>query len=261
MSSFTLSARPRTFRATVVSVRVILVAAIVALLEVLTRDGSISPLVLPPLSNIAVEVWGTLGTSQFYQDLARTALEVGASSAIGVSCGLVIGVVFWRIRVVGQALEPYASTFYALPTVVFYPILLALMGLGVGPIVVLASIMVTVPVALNTMTGLTGVSPILWKLARSIDCSMLQLYTKVLFPAALPVVAPGIQIGATYAVVGTVVMEFILADRGLGYRIGYEYNSFNILSMWSNIVVVVAFALVLIRLLNAATQRVRRETV
>ena len=252
--------RPRTRRPTTVAVRTAFIAGVLLLLELLARGGNIEPLVMPPPTEIAVDVWRTLGTSQFYSDLGRTAIEVSVACGVGIGCGLVVGTVFWRFPIVGRALEPYASTFYALPTVVFYPILLALMGLGSGPIIVLAGAMVTVPVALNTMTALQGLSPVLEKMARSVGCSTLQMYGKVLFPAALPVVAPGIQIGATYGVVATVVMEFVIADRGLGFRIGYNYNNFAILPMWSMMVLVILLALGFVKVLALSTDRLAKAT-
>lgn len=237
-----------------------LLLAALGLLELLCRNGTIDPLVIPAPTLIAEQVWATLGTDQFYADLSRTALEVGLASAIGGVGGFLLGLVLWRFRSAGQALELYLATLYAVPVVVFYPILLALMGLGSGPVVTISSVMVTVPVALGTMVGLREVPPVLLKLARSVNCSRRQLFAKVMIPAALPLVAPGIRLGITYGLTGTVVMEFLLANRGLGYRIGADYNSFAILPMWAGIVIVMVLCVALVSLLGVAVDRIRRET-
>ena len=68
-------------------------------------------------------------------------------------------------------LEPYLVTLYAMPTLVFYPVLLALMGVGMGPIMVIASLMVVIPVALNVMVALRSINPVLPKLGRSLNCT------------------------------------------------------------------------------------------
>lgn len=250
--------RPYVLHATAAVVRTGLIVGFFTLLEILARVGGMPKRVMPAPTEIITDVWRTIGTSQFYGDLGRTATEVGVACAIGITSGLIIGTVFWRFELVGRALEPYASMFYALPTVVFYPILLALMGLGSPPIIVLASIMVIVPVALNTMTALDELPAVLEKMARTVGASTLQMYRKVLFPAAVPVVAPGLQIGATYGVLGTIVMEFVLSDRGLGFRAGYHYNNFDILPMWSMIVLTVILALGFIMALRWFTERLAK---
>jgi len=98
-------------------------------------------------------------------------------------------------------LEPYLVTLYAMPTLVFYPILLALLGLGPGPIIVIAATMVVIPIALNTMVALRAIDPILLKMGRSVNCSRPQLYRKVLIPAATPLAFPGIKLGFIYAII------------------------------------------------------------
>jgi NitT/TauT family transport system permease protein len=249
----------RWFQPSVVATRWLLIASPVVLLQFLTSSGQIDDLVLPPPTEIAAEVWRTIQTEQFLQDLVRTATEVAVASIIGIIAGLAIGMVFWRITVLGNALALYVATLYAVPMVVFYPILLALLGLGAAPIIVLAAIMVSVPIILSTMTGLREVSPSLVKLGRSLNCSRLDMYRKILLPAAVPLLAPGLQLGVTYGVIGSVVMEFILANQGLGYRISDAYTDFAITEMWAGIVIVMLFCVALVTGLNWVTYRVRRD--
>ena len=248
----------RGFRRRVRATQLLLLVGCFALLELLCRDGTIDPLIVPAPTDIAEQVWATLQTSQFYADLGRTAFEVVLSSAIGVTAGLAIGVALWRFRSAGDALELYLATVYAIPLVVLYPILLALMGLGSGPIVTLSSIMVGAPVALSTMVGLSEIKPVLLKLGRSFNCSPRQQFAKVMVPAAMPLLAPGLRLGLTYGITGTVVMEFLLANRGLGYRIGADYNEFAILPMWAGIVIVVILCVAVIGLLGVVLDRVKQ---
>jgi NitT/TauT family transport system permease protein len=251
----------RHMRIAVVTTRVLVLAGFVLLLEALTQSGSIDQTIMPPPSELPDSVWSTIQTTQFTDDLVRTLSEVGMSVAIGAAVGIVLGVLSWRVRLFGEAVEPYLVTLYAVPTLVFYPILLAIMGLGSGPIVAITSVMVAVPVALNTMVGLRDVAPTLLKLARSVHCTRRQMYWKVLFPAATPLVMAGLKLGVMYGIIGTIAMEFMLADRGLGFRIGNDYLNFAMLDMWTNIVVVVVLATVIVWLLGVVERRVRRDMV
>lgn len=236
-----------------------LIAGLIGLLEVLAQSGAIDPLVMPAPSEIAAEVVGTVQTSQFAQDLGRTMLELGAACAIGISCGLLIGTLCWRIRLVGDVAEPYLVTLYAVPTLVFYPVLVAIMGLGSGPVIALTTVLVVVPVALNTMLGFRSINPTVVKMARTLKPTPWQLYRKVLMPAATPLVLTGIRLGIMYGVIGTIAMEFMIAQKGLGFRIGYDYSNFAILEMWAGIVVVIALAIGVVGLATLVERRVRRD--
>ena len=55
-----------------------------------------------------------------------------------------------------------------------------------------------------------------------------QIFTKLEIPAAMPVLISGLKLGATLAVIGAVVGEFVSADAGLGFLINdarYRYDT------------------------------------
>jgi NitT/TauT family transport system permease protein len=236
-----------------------IVAATFAVLELLTQTGAIPEVIMPPPTEIVSALFNLVGTSEFGSDLARTALTVAIAFGIGSAVGVVLGAVCWRAPLVGNVLEPYLVTLYAMPTLVFYPILLALMGVGMGPIVVIASLMVVIPVALNVMVALRSINPVLPKLGRSLNCTGPQLYRKVLVPAATPLAVPGVKLGLIYAIIGTVAMEFILADQGLGYRIGVDYREFNVADMWALIFAVAVLAVLVTSVVGLVERRIRRD--
>lgn len=239
--------------------RFVLVVAAIAVLEWLCQSGAIQPVILPAPSDIAGAFGGLVTSGTFLGDLGRTTLTVGISFGIGLIAGLAVGILCWRAKLVGDVLEPYLVTLYAMPTLVFYPILLAIMGLGVGPIVVIAALMVLIPVALNTMVALRSVNPVLPKMGRSMGCSRVQLYRRVLLPAATPLAVPGVKLGFIYAIIGTVAMEFMIASKGLGYRIGIDYREFDVEEMWGLIVIVAALAIVFTWLMGQFEHRIRRD--
>lgn len=244
---------------TLVGLRILLGVTIFALLEAGTRGGWIPAVVMPPPSKIGLGLWTLAQTSGFHADLLRTGFEVVVSCVIGIAVGVIVGIVCAQVPMVGDTFEPYLVTLYATPTLTFYPLLLAIMGLGSGPIVTITSTMVAVPVALNTMVGIREINPTLRKLGRSLGCSRAQVSWLILLPAAAPLLFPGIKLGIIYAVIGAIAMEFILANMGLGYRIGYEYNNFAMLAMWSNILAVVILSVTAVSLLTALERRVRRD--
>ena len=61
------------------------------------------------------------------------------------------------------------------------------------------------------------------KLMRSLKATPLQVFYKVSFLHALPVIFAGVQAAFTFAVIGAIVGEFVGAQEGLGYLLNL-YN-------------------------------------
>lgn len=241
------------------AIRWAILAGVFGLLELLCRTGRIDPLIMPAPTKAVRALVEMVPTTEFATDLRSTLITVGAAIGIGLVVGVVLGVVSWRIPLLGEIAEPYLATLYAVPTIVFYPILLALMGLGPGPIIVLATVAALIPVALNTMVGLRSVEPVLPRMGVSVRCSRWQLYRKVLLPAAIPLAIPGVRLGFIYAFVATIAMEFIIADEGLGYRIGYDYRLYDIPQMYGLIIFVALVSILANLALDLVERRIRRD--
>jgi NitT/TauT family transport system permease protein len=64
-------------------------------------------------------------------------------------------------------------------------------------------------------------------------------------PAALPVFLGGLRIGATLAVIGAVVGEFVGSDRGLGFLINIGRGQYDTALVFVAIFTLVALALLL----------------
>lgn len=237
------------------------VLAVFVVLELLSDGGSIDPLILPAPSEIASAMWDMVQTSAFWGDVGRTTWEIAAAAAIGVGIGVPLGVVLWRFETAGEVVEPYLATLYSVPTMVFYPILLALLGLGALPIIVLAAFIVFVPVTLNTIVGLRAINPVIVKLGRSLACSRRQQVRHVLLPASAPLVLPGIQLGVVFGLVVVIGLEFLQADKGLGYRIRHEYDYLASANMWAAIMAVMVIGMLIVALGKTVAGRTRRDIV
>jgi NitT/TauT family transport system permease protein len=259
MSTVTPPVAARAGRPVARLVRWSLPAVAVAGVQVAAGAGLIDPLQLPAPTEIGSALVDLVRGGEFYGDLARTLMTVAAAFGIGVTAGIPLAVVLWKLPLLGDVLEPYLVTMYAMPTLLFYPVLLAVLGLGPAPIIAIASLMALIPIALGTAVALRSINPMLPKLGRSLGCGRRQLYRKVLLPAATPLAVPGLRLGFVYAVIGTIAMEFILATKGVGFRAGYAYRNFEVPKMYAYVVVVVALAVAANGLLSALERRIRKD--
>lgn len=232
-----------------------LVLLFIAFAEIGSRAGWWTANVLPAPSVIFAALGTLLTEPQFWLDAQRTGVEVAASIVFGCLVGFAAGLLFWKVPVIGRVFEPYLVSFYAVPLVLFYPVMIVLVGINAMSVIILATIMAAIPMALNTAVGLNQMPPVYMKLARSLRASPRQTLFAIAIPAAGPYIVAGLRLAVVYALIGAVAMEFTTAQAGLGYRIRYLYEIFNNTDMYAYIVVVLVLSC-LLTIALAAVERV-----
>lgn len=226
-------------------VRTTLIVAMVAFLEVAPRLGFGDAVTLVPLSEIVVRTWELAVAGQLNEHVTATGGAVFVAFCISAVTGLAGGLVLWRLPLLHQALAPYLTAYYAVPIFAFYPLLLAVLGFNLWPVITIAWAWAVVAVVLNTAIGLRNIPPVLIKAGRSMGLSRAQLVSRVFLPAAVPYIFTGLKLGMVYSLIGVVASEFVLSTRGLGYLVGFNYNSFRVADMYVAMYVVVFVAIVL----------------
>jgi NitT/TauT family transport system permease protein len=201
--------------------------------------------VLPAPSVILGALDALVTEPQFWLDAQRTGVEIVVSIVFGSLLGFLAGLLFWKIPLIGRVFEPYLVSFYAVPLVLFYPVMIVWVGINAMSVIILATIMAAIPMALNTAVGLNQMPPVYLKLARSLRASPRQTLFAIAIPAAAPFIVAGLRLAVVYALIGTIAMEFTTAQAGLGYRIRYLYEIFNNIDMFAYVVVVLLVSCVL----------------
>ena len=222
--------------------RVAVVVASVALLEALCRTGIIKPLTLVPPSLMVADLYRLLADGEITDDITQTFLEVGSAFAIAGVVGFALGAVVHALPRVRQALDPLLAAWYAIPLFVFYPLLVALFGLTVLPLIAIGVGFATPAMMIATLTGLDRVPPVLRRVARIHRLSWLTTIWRVVLPSAAPYLFGGLKLSFAYAFIGVIAGEFILSGGGLGYGIAYAYESFENRKMYALMLFVLLLA-------------------
>ena len=222
------------------------VAILVALLlyvELGSRLGWIDSFLVPPLSSDAANAVKLLVSATFWQaHLFPTLFAVFLSFVIAVIVGLMVGFLIWRVRLVRMILDPWLAIYYAIPIFALYPLLVVIMGVGLMPIVFIASSMAVVAVITATVDALDSIPKTVLKLAHSLDMSVGQCILKIYVPGALNQITVGLRLALSFSIIGTLASEFILSTRGMGYFISYESEHFDMASMYGAIVLMLLLA-------------------
>jgi NitT/TauT family transport system permease protein len=81
-------------------------------------------------------------------------------------------------------------------------------------------------------------------LARSMGASRMQVFAQFRLPTSLPYLFSGLKVAATLAIAGTVVGEFVGADKGLGYLLLVTNSNMETALMFATIVALTIIGLV-----------------
>lgn len=237
--------------------RLAILAAALGVLEAATRTGLLPTISASRPSDVAVTLWDLAQSGDLAPNLLRTLGETIGAFVLAAVAGMSLGVLLWRVPWVARAVEPYLGSLYAMPLVFFYPLLLALLGLGPAPIVAVAAAMSAVPVALQTRVGLAEVKEVHQRVGRVLGCSPARTFRSILLPSAAPYIFAGLKMGYIYAFIGTVGMEVVISDAGIGHMIRYNYEFFATTRMYAYIVVGIALAVVANSVLGRIEARLR----
>jgi len=223
--------------------RTAVVVGLVLLLELLCRTHVIKPLTMIPPSVMAVELGRLIAAGEITDDILQTASEVGTAFAVSVLAGFALGALVQALPRVRRAIDPLLASWYAVPFFVFYPLLVALFGMNVLPLIAIGVVFATPAMMLSTIAGLDRVPRVLRKLARVHRMSPLQEVALITLPSAAPHLFTGLKLSFAYAFIGVIAGEFILSGGGLGYGIAYAYESFENRKMYALMLLVLLVAI------------------
>jgi NitT/TauT family transport system permease protein len=221
-----------------------LILAII-LWDLLVRLANFPAFILPPPGLVWTRFWQVLRDGSLLRHSLITLFEVLAGLALGVSAATCLGYLLAKSRVIERLLSPYIVASQAVPIVAIAPLLVIWCPPGLLSKVLICALIVFFPVLVNTMVGLRSVPEDLRDLMRSLQASGWQTFSLLEMPAALPAFLGGLRIGATLAVIGAVVGEFVGADRGLGFMINLARGQFDTALVFVAVLTLVAMALVL----------------
>jgi len=83
----------------------------------------------------------------------------------------------------------------------------------------MAALLAFFPLMVNSFTGIRNTELERIDLMRSLSASRLEIYAQVKLPSAAPFIFAGLDMAAVYALLGTIVAEFLGAQRGIGVTI------------------------------------------
>jgi NitT/TauT family transport system permease protein len=236
-------------------IRIAVLVAAVGLLEICCRAGLIDHRVVIAPSEMAGALLGLLASGQANDQIVRTFGIVVAAILVSVAAGFALGAAVHALPRVRQALDPLFATYYAVPIFIFYPVMIVIFGLSVMPILLMGVATAIVAMIIATLNGLDRVPRVLVKAARVHRMGTIATALLVKLPAAAPHLFTGVKLSVSYAFIGVIASEFILAPAGLGRVISDAYSDFDNRRMYALMLLLIVVTTTINMLLHVLDQR------
>jgi ABC-type nitrate/sulfonate/bicarbonate transport system permease component len=193
----------------------------------------------------------------FYWHLYVTIAEVAVAVAIGGLSGLVVGLLLGGNPFLSGAFERYLYYLGPTPKIVFFPIMIMWFGVGPESKIAMGTMSCFFPVALSVAAGMRQIENVLIRVGRSFRLSTWQMVTKIYLPAMREPIINGVRLGMGVALIGVLLAETKLSNRGIGFMIIDAYNTFDMPRMYAALAVLFVLAIGANALVSRASRAAR----
>jgi ABC-type nitrate/sulfonate/bicarbonate transport system permease component len=161
---------------------------------------------------------------------------------IGAVLGITIGTITGTSEKWAWVIDPLVSAGWAVPIVMFIPVISIYSGIEVRGKVVLTLFMNIFVIIVNTSTGVKEVPANVKEMARAFGVSRSGTYTKIILPWASPYILTGLRLGLGRSVQGAILADLFLRADNLGLYIVEASSSFNLEILLAAVLFITAIA-------------------
>jgi NitT/TauT family transport system permease protein len=184
----------------------------------------VPPYILPAPEQVFTALWSGIAVAPtsalgWYLPLWSTMSNALLGFAIGAVLGLMFGSLMAEFRPIETALMPYLFALQSLPKVAIAPLIVIWCGFGDGSKVAMAALLAFFPTMVNSFAGIRSAELERLELMRALSASRIETYCLVKLPSAATYIFAGLDMGIVYALLGTIVAEFLGAQEGMGVAI------------------------------------------
>ncbi|MFP5415517.1 MAG: ABC transporter permease [Actinomycetes bacterium] len=202
----------------------IAVGLFLAAWQVVVWSGWKPDYLLPGPGTVLAELGEIATQATFWQALGRTLTRAITGFALAITIGTLIGLATARSRLLRAAIGSLVTGLQTMPSVVWFPLAILLLGLGEEAILFVVVLGAAPSIANGALTGFDQVPPAYHKLGHVLGARGWTLYRHIIIPAALPSYIGGLNQGWAFAWRSLMAGELLVIIPGsiaLGNRLAF----------------------------------------
>lgn len=201
--------------------RLVSPVAIIALWQIASMTGLLSPGILAAPSDILAAAQRLVMSGELVTGLAVSFLRVLVGFSIALAAGVALALASGLSRLGEAVIDPPIQMLKAMPFLGLLPLFILWFGIGEAPKIGLVAFGAVFPIYLTLHGGIRGIDKKLLEAGRTLGLGTLGIIRHIIIPGALPSLLVGVRYGLSVAWLSLVVGEQINASSGIGYIITY----------------------------------------
>jgi NitT/TauT family transport system permease protein len=228
---------------------------VLAIWQAAWTAGLISPMFFSGPSAVVVRLWAEAQSGRLLAEAMFTWKNFFIGFFLALVFAVPVGICIAWYRRLGMMVEPLLNTFYAVPRIAFYPLIIIWFGLEEGSKIFVIFLSAVMPILVNTIAGVRNIDRDLIRAARAFCGTDRQIFAAVVLPGSVPFILAGVRQGVAHGLIGAVIAEMLAGSRGLGFLIGYAGQTFATDLLLVGVICVAASGLAL----NAIADNIHRR--
>jgi NitT/TauT family transport system permease protein len=209
-------------------------------------------------SRILGTLWQMFASGAIWAPLGVSAAAFALGLAVAIVVGLPLGVLLGRSKTLNAMFDPFVTAFNATPRLVFLPLLMLWLGIGMWSKIAIVFLGAVFPLLINTHEGVRNADKVLINVVRSFGATEWDVARLVVIPNSLPFIVVGLRLAIGRAILGVVVAEFFGAQAGLGVIMVRAASSFNVDVVFAGLIVFAGLSLLMTGLVKVLEERMSR---
>jgi NitT/TauT family transport system permease protein len=238
--------------------RLIALAVVLGLWELLARVGVLNPFYLPPPSQVAATLFELFADGGIWTHIEATFGAALAGLALGVLVGALLGAGAALLPWVGEILGPAMTVLNAVPRIILAPLFVIWFGIGIASKVAVTFVLIAVLFFFAVYAGIKEVDQRLVERVKTLGGNRSVLLREVYLPAVTAWALSNLKVAVGFAFTGAVVGEFVASSRGLGYLLSFAQSTYNASLTLALLLLIILFVFLLFALAGKLEKRLLR---
>ncbi len=209
-------------------------------------------------SQIIGTLWHMIVSGSLWAPLGVSATAFALGLALSIVVGLPLGILLGRSNTLNAMFDPFITAFNATPRLVFLPLLMLWLGIGLWSKIAVVFLGALFPLLINTYEGVRNADRLLINVVRSFGAGEWDIARLVVVPNALPFIVVGLRLAIGRAVLGVVVSEFFGSQEGLGVVMVRAASGFQVDVVFAGLIVFAGLSLLMTGLVKLLEDRMSR---
>ncbi len=177
------------------------------------------PYAVPHPKGVLESAVTLLKNGTLFAAVGKSMLRVLIGFLISMAAGVLFGILIIQSEYFARNLKPLLLGIQTLPSICWVPFAILWFGLKESAIIFVVVMGSVFSISLSVESGIREVPPIYIKAAKTMGVTAGKMYTKVIFPAALPSFVAGMKQAWSFAWRALMSGEVMSASVGLGYTL------------------------------------------